>query len=165
MSADMEIDSKKCRWLDIGAGYGEFINALSKTCSPNSKILRIEPSEQKVTKAKKMGFPVKRIPLSEVSGKFTHVSLINVFSHLPDPIEFLIELKRVMAPGCILVLVTGNVGNLEREEVPGSLYLPDHLSFASEENVRTILKRTGFDLVGLNRYKFMDSMDCVCWFS
>ena len=71
--------------------------------------------------------------------RYTHVSLINVYSHLPDPAQFLRGLHRIMESNAYLLLVTGNGGDVPRSEFPGSLYLPDHLSFAGEENIRSVL--------------------------
>ncbi len=148
-----ELKSKPCRWLDIGAGYGEFIQSLTNLTALGSDLLGIEPCEVKVKKSKSLGIPVRNIGLADVQGKYTHISLINVFSHLPNPIEFLSEIKSHMEPGCQLILVTGNGADIPREEFPGSLYLPDHLSFIGEGHLKAILDKAGFTIKAIKRYR------------
>ncbi len=148
-----ELRLKPCRWLDIGAGYGEFIQALTTLTATGSELLGIEPCAPKVKKAQSLRIPVRSSALSDLQVKYTHVSLINVVSHLPNPIEFLFNIKPLMEPGCQLVLVTGNGGDIARGEFPGSLYLPDHLSFLGEGHLKTILARTGFHIKRINRHR------------
>jgi len=141
-----KIAGKSIRWLDIGAGFGELVKAVKDLAAPDSVIEGIEPCEPKVVKAMAKGLPVTTTPLSQVEGPYTHVSLINVYSHLPNPVEFLGDLDRIMNPGSHLIMVTGNGGEIERREFPGSLYLPDHLSFAGESNIRSALSDAGFEI-------------------
>ena len=143
----------ECRWLDIGAGFGEFIESLSRLTGSESVLKGLEPCEPKVRKAESRGIPVENMKLSGVTDRFTHVSLINVLSHLPNPVTFLKELHRILVPRGQVVLVTGNGGDISREDYPGSLYIPDHLSFAGERSVRKILNLAGFDVLRMNTYK------------
>jgi hypothetical protein len=148
-----ELKSKPCRWLDLGAGYGEFVQALSNLTASGSDLLGIEPCEAKVKKSKSLGIPLTNTRVSDIHAKFTHVSLINVFSHLPNPVEFLGEIKSHMEPSCQLVLVTGNAADIPRQEFPGSLYLPDHLSFVGESHIKAILDNAGFTIKAINRHR------------
>lgn len=156
---DEELMLGPCRWLDIGAGYGEFVQALTRLTPPGSLLFGIEPCRPKAKKAKSLGIPVDSARLSDVRGKYTHVSLINVFSHLPNPIEYLGWIQSLMEPGCQLLLVTGNGGDIPREEFPGSLYLPDHLSFAGEPHIKAILDQAGFHIRAIQRYRASVSND------
>ncbi|MHA1370977.1 MAG: class I SAM-dependent methyltransferase [Promethearchaeota archaeon] len=148
-----ELKSKTCKWLDIGAGYGDLIQALTNLTASGSDLLGIEPCEAKVKKGKSLGIPLTNIRLSDVHARFTHVSLINVFSRLPNPIEFLSEIKSHMEPGGQLILVTGNGAYIPREEFLGSLYLPDHLSFIGEGHIKTIPVRAQYTIKTINRYR------------
>lgn len=150
--SENELTEKPCRWLDIGAGFGELLQALREISAKDSVLLGIEPCEPKVNVAKSLGLPVENRLLKDVAGTFTHISLVNVFSHLPDPIDFLNELKPLMAPNCKMLLVTGNGGDLPRKEYPGILSLPDHLSFAGEANLHVIFEKAGFQVKKIDRY-------------
>ena len=154
-----DLGPKPIRWLDIGAGFGELVQAVKGLAAPGSEVRGIEPCEPKVKKAQSKGAPVDGTPLSKVHETFTHVSLINVYSHLPNPIKFLADVKGLLEQGGHLMLVTGNGGDVSRQEYPGSLYLPDHLSFVGEESLRTVLDRAGFNIVTLNRTRPQPSFD------
>lgn len=150
---DGALAMEKCRWLDIGAGFGEFVQSLSSLTGPGSVLKGLEPCEPKVRRARSRGIPVENTKLSDVSEKYTHISLINVLSHLPNPVTFLKELHRLLEPRGQVVLVTGNGGDINRSDYPGSLYLPDHLSFAGERSIRRILDLSGYDVLQLNLYR------------
>ena len=144
--------NKPLRWLDIGAGFGELVKAVQQLAATGSYARGIEPCAPKVKKAQALGLPIDAAQLSELNERFTHLSLINVYSHLPDPVAFISDLKCHLEPRGSLVVVTGNGGDVPRAEFPGALYVPDHLSFAGEENVKTVLQRAGFEICAVNRY-------------
>jgi len=149
------------RWLDIGAGFGELVEAVLQLCPRGSEVCGIEPCQPKVRKAQSKKLPVTAQPLSDISDRFTHVSLINVYSHLPNPVQFLGDLHRIMEPNAYLLLVTGNGGDIPRNEFPGSLYLPDHLSFAGERNIRSVLDDAKYDILTITPYAETASLDSM----
>lgn len=130
-------------WLDIGAGHGEFVAAVRRLGI--ARVLGVEPCEPKVVQAASRALPVQLGTIGDIHETFSHVSLVNVYSHLPDPVAFLTRVRRLLLPGGILLMVTGNGADVERDEVPGALYLPDHLSFAGERHLPVVLDRAGFD--------------------
>lgn len=133
-------------WLDVGAGFGEMIEALQMVLPARSRLTGIEPMRPKADHARSRGLPIFTMPLSEVQDSFDFVSLINVFSHLPDPSSFFLDLKRLVKPGGTLVIVTGNGGDLDSAaEYPDRLDLPDHLVFAGAANLEAMLRRAGFE--------------------
>ena len=144
--------SAPVRWLDIGSGYGELLQAVLDLGFRKIEAEGVEPCLPKVERARSRGLPVSSKRLDELSGPYTHVSLINVYSHLPDPIEFLASLRRIMTPGARLVLVTGNGADVVRAEFPGALYLPDHLSFACESIVRNVFEIAGYAVTRVQAY-------------
>ena len=150
---DIEASGRNMRWLDIGAGYGELLRALNDLLPTGSTVLGIEPCEPKVRVARKRKLPVENVKLEEVKGTFTHVSLMNVLSHLPDPLEFFKALKSRMTDPARLLVVTGNGAEISREEFPGPLYLPDHLLFVGESQIRRMLEMAGFNVILINRYR------------
>ena len=140
------------RWLDVGAGYGEMVQAAQSMLPPGSKVQGIEPMTAKTLHAQAAGINVVATPLSEVGEGHDVVSLINVFSHIPDFREFGRELRRVLRPGGTLLLQTGNAADLpSRSAYPGELYLPDHLVFAGEAQMGRILGDLGFRIEQVHR--------------
>jgi 2-polyprenyl-3-methyl-5-hydroxy-6-metoxy-1,4-benzoquinol methylase len=155
-----EIKGPPLSWLDIGAGYGEFVEALTRILPAGSRVEGIEPMRQKVNVAQRMNIPISTLPLASVDGRFDVVSLMNVFSHLPDFDAFLRDIRRVMNVGGVLFLETGNGGDLEdASQYPDLLYLPDHLAFAGMSHVKAFLQRNGFDLVTVHEHR----LDTIGW--
>ena len=140
--------SRPLNWLDVGAGYGELVEAVSGLAGPGSSVVGIEPMTAKVAAATARGVNVSETALSDVEGRFDVVSLINVFSHIPDFRDFGAQLRERLKPGGHLFIETGNGGDLERRaDYPDRLYLPDHLVFIGVEQMRRLLDEMGFDLV------------------
>ncbi|MBX9884566.1 MAG: class I SAM-dependent methyltransferase [Novosphingobium sp.] len=134
------------KWLDVGAGYGEFIEAVLATMPPGSEALGIDPMAPKVKVAQSRGLPVYSRELSEVGDGYDVISLINVYSHIPDFDEFGAMLASKLKPGGILFIETGNIAAVTREQFPDTLLLPDHLVFSSLPQMRMIFERLGMDL-------------------
>jgi 2-polyprenyl-3-methyl-5-hydroxy-6-metoxy-1,4-benzoquinol methylase len=147
-------------WLDVGAGYGELIEAVMGVLPPGSSVEGIEPMLPKVECARALHLPVSNTPLAAMDQRFDVVSLINVFSHLPDFDAFLGDLRQVMNDGAILFVETGNGGDLSSAaEYPDRLYLPDHLVFAGVDHIRQFLQRNGFDVSAVHALR----LDTVGW--
>jgi len=140
------------RWLDVGAGFGELLETLAIASGGSLRARGLEPNEAKAASARARHLDVSFVELSALGERFQYVSLLNVFSHLPDPPATLAELATVLEPGGELVLQTGNFAELERNEIPVSLELPDHLSFASERLLRRVLDKSGFTLLAIKTY-------------
>lgn len=146
-----ELRRRGVRWLDIGTGFGELLLALQEIARKDSVIEGIEPNETKLEKAKQLGLNVTNRSLNEISNAYDFVSLVNVFSHLPDPLQFISEVKQKLVPTGEVLLVTGNGGEVQSDKYPGSYYFPHHLTFAGEKHVIGILERAGFELVKIRR--------------
>lgn len=152
--ADLWSSGRPIRWLDVGAGYGEVVEAVAAIAPGGSTVEGIEPMRHKVLVAQALSLPVREGYLDSVSGTYDVVSLINVFSHLRDIRGFLLEVGRLLPEGGRFLIETGNVGDLgEASEVPGDLDLPDHLVFAGEGHVERFLAEAGFKVVSRTRFR------------
>jgi SAM-dependent methyltransferase len=160
MFADEIAAGKPFRWLDVGAGYGEFIEAVLKTMPSGSEAVGIEPMLYKVDTAAKLGLPVHQANLSDLTGSFDAISLINVYSHVPDFNSFAKELVSKLRPGGILFIETGNLADLaSREEFSDRLFLPDHLVFAGVGQMTEEITRLGLKV---ERTNFLP-IDSISW--
>lgn len=160
MFADEIVSGGQLRWLDIGAGYGEFLEAVQTAFHGKVEVLGIEPMEPKAREARQLGLPVSSASLKEVDGRFDIISLINVYSHIPDFDEFALLFKPLLKPRGFLFLETGNLADLDsRSEFPDILYLPDHLVFSGVRQMRQSLERIGFEVVAVEQR----SIDDVQW--
>lgn len=149
-----DLASKKT-WLDVGCGHGEFMAAVQKYSSGKVTIKGTEPNVHKQNSARKRGFNVSYFDIESHEEKYDVISILNVYSHLPDPPSFLNSLKKLLTPGGELILETGDTAGLSAKNHPRPFYLPDHLSFASESILIGILERLGFDILKINKYPFV----------
>jgi Zn ribbon nucleic-acid-binding protein len=141
-------------WLDVGAGYGEVIEAVSLLAMPGSKIEGIEPMKPKANHARARGLRIWEAFPSEITEKFEFVSIINVFSHIPDFRGFIDSIKKLMVCNGELLIESGNAGDIRNyHDVPTELDLPDHLVFAGEKHIVGYLKEAGFSIVAIKRIR------------
>ena len=147
--------SSKGTWLDVGCGHGEFIVAVQQYSQGKISARGTEPNVYKQNSAKKRGLNVGYFDIESHEDKYDFISLLNVYSHLPDPPVFIKSLKKLLNPGGELVLQTGDTAELSSVEHYRPFDLPDHLSFASETIVTDILKRIGFEIVSVSKYPYL----------
>jgi SAM-dependent methyltransferase len=140
-------------WLDIGAGFGEIVQAVERIAPLNSYVIGIEPMEPKVSVAVSLGLKIRQGYLDSIQEKFQYVSLINVFSHVPDFTSFLKEIKEKLLPKGEIFIETGNAADVKSKFFPGDLSLPDHLIFAGEKHIISFLEREGFYIIEVKRIR------------
>jgi hypothetical protein len=80
---------------------------------------------------------------------------LNVYSHLPDPPAFLAMLRGLLNHHGELLIETGNSAGFDARSHYRPFYLPDHLSFASQDIVVGILQRLGFEIVSIRTYPLL----------
>lgn len=139
-------------WLDVGAGYGEVLEAVAALAPGGSHIEGLEPMSPKAKKARERGLTITEDYLRPNHAKVDIVSAVDIFSHLPDFGSFLADVRNVLKPNGELFIETGNLADLaRREEFPGELGLPDHLVFAGEKHLLGYLDKAGFEIVRIER--------------
>jgi len=154
MFADLWQSNQPISWLDVGAGYGEFVEAITNLAPADSRVEGLEPMKPKAEDAQRRGLRVKEMYLSDVNEHYDVLSLINVFSHVPDFGDFLKDIKKVLTINGELFIETGNAGDLiSYQDVPGELDLPDHLVFSGEKNLVSFLEKAGFSVIYIKRIR------------
>ena len=141
------------RWLDIGCGYGEFMSALKKFSRNQLDVIGVEPNEHKTAAARRQGLNASYFDLDQHSETYDFISLLNVYSHLPNPPAALADWRHLLKPGGALLLETGDTAHMSPESHPTPYYLPDHLSFASESIVRGVLEKAGFEVLAVRNIR------------
>ncbi len=139
-------------WLDVGCGHGEFVAAVMQYGRGGITVKGSEPNEKKQESARKRGLDVGYFDIESHAGRYDVVSLLNVYSHLPDPPGFIRSLKNLLNPGGELILETGDVSDLPAHKLYRPYSLPDHLSFASAKILTEMLERAGFEVVRVKKY-------------
>ena len=141
-------------WLDVGAGYGEIVEAVTSLVPPGSSVEGVEPMAPKASQARARGLNVTQGYLQSNHAKVDIVSMIDVFSHIPSFGTFLLDVRNVLKPTGEVFMETGNLADLDRrEDFPGELGLPDHLAFAGEAHLLGFLERAGFELVRIEKVR------------
>jgi SAM-dependent methyltransferase len=141
-------------WLDVGAGYGEVLEAVCALAPAGSRVCGLEPMHPKAASARARGLTIIEDYLRPGQHKAQVISVVDVFSHIPDFGTFLLDVCATLEPGGELFLETGNLADLQqREEFPYELGLPDHLVFAGERHLTGYLERAGFEIVRIRRWR------------
>lgn len=143
------------RWLDVGCGHGEFITAVRQWSGGKIVPQGSEPNVRKQESARKRGLDVHFIDIETEAERYDTISLLNVFSHLPDPPGFFRSLKKLLNSGGEILLETGDTAHFTAADHYRPFYLPDHLSFASEEIVTEMLNRLDFDIVSVVKFPYV----------
>lgn len=152
--ADVMGAGRPIRWLDVGAGYGEVVEAVQALAPAGSRIEGLEPMAPKAQAARALGLRVHEAYLRDVSDRYDFVSAINVFSHVPDFRAFLREICGVLDAGGEVLIETGNAADIgPRGNFPDQLMLPDHLVFGGEAHMKRFLAEGGFDIVQTRRLR------------
>ena len=149
---DLWKSGRAISWLDVGAGYGEVVEAVKRLAPAGSAIRGLEPMEPKASAARARGLSIEVAFLTPDYPKVDIISTVNVFSHIPDFNEFLNLIKSVLKPGGEIFIETGNLADLHsRKDFGGTLGLPDHLVFAGESQMKQYLDRAGFQIVVIEK--------------
>lgn len=142
------------QWIDVGCGYGELLEAVSVVLPEGSLSLGFEPMTHKAMQARARGLTVVNEYLQSNGYSADVISMMDIFSHVPDFRSLLRVASSNLKINGYLVLETGNLADLNyRDECPGELGLPDHLAFAGEAHIHRLLSETGFEIESLVRIR------------
>jgi SAM-dependent methyltransferase len=142
-------------WVDVGCGYGEFIEALRMILPPGSKIIGVEPMAHKAEAARKQGLEVINDYLKPQQFEADFISNIDVFSHIPDYRAFLNIVRSNLKSSGELIIETGNGADLQsRKDAHNELGLPDHLVFAGRTTMSRYLDSMGFEISSVSEERF-----------
>jgi len=136
-------------FLDIGCGYGHFLEYMNRY---GWATLGIDPSSQTIAHAKARGLNVEENTIDGISlsrGPFDAITAFYVLEHLFDPFGSLQKMFMMLKPGGVLVLrvphTTPLVKALSLFKIRNSLYdVPFHLYDFSPKTLKLLLEKAGF---------------------
>ena len=157
------------RLLDVGCSSGAFLNTAVKLGFPAEGI---EPAPKAAAAALASGLTVRQGFLQDgeyADGQFDAVTLIEVIEHLSQPLELLQEIHRILRPGGILLIGTGNAASWSMAAMGSRWeYLSisrhgGHISFFSPGSIASLAQRSGFSVVAVHtrRVSFYEKGDCA----
>jgi hypothetical protein len=131
--------------LEIGAGAGFFLD-----------------------EARKAGFDPYAIEFNRIQAEYIrgHLGIpCDVVSHFYDPIAEFRTARDVLQPDGVLCFETGNLGDVDPRYFGmfSRFQYPDHLFFFSERNIRELLDRSGFELLGIFRFSIVPELVLTRW--
>lgn len=139
------------RLLDIGSGPGYFLDAGIKR---GWETIGFEPSAAAARYAEGRGLSIVNSMFSSEKatayGPFDAVVINLVFEHVPDPIHLIEDVKRILAPGGLLCIITPNDYNpLQKLLVKRHGFNPwwvvpkHHLNYFTVDSLATLLESRG----------------------
>jgi 2-polyprenyl-3-methyl-5-hydroxy-6-metoxy-1,4-benzoquinol methylase len=153
------------RLLEVGSGSGAFLYAVRPYVK---EVVGVEPDSTfrswiKRTMAIKV---LENIPKDESEEEaFDVVVSFHVLEHVPDPVDFLISLKKVLRPGGDLVVEVPNVEDVlvAVYQVPAYLkfyFQKAHLYYFSQKTLALALEKAGYDatICGIQIYDLSNHM-------
>jgi SAM-dependent methyltransferase len=160
--AALRAGDRSVQWIDVGCGYGELLEAVSASLPRDSVSLGFEPMTHKAMQARARGLTVVNDYLPHNSYSADAISMMDIFSHVPDFRGLLRVAASNLKRGGYLIIETGNLADLEyRDEAPGELGLPDHLTFAGESHIQRLLSDTGFAIDSITRIRIDGAVETL----
>jgi SAM-dependent methyltransferase len=140
--------------LDVGCGDGQL---LAKLRRPGWRLAGLEPDAACAERVRaRLGIDVRRGVLRDrlFDPPFDVVTMVHVLEHVPDPAGDLLEVRRLLGPGGVLIVEVPACDSygfaLARHRWFG-LDLPRHLTHFSTATLRRIVERAGFRVRDLHR--------------
>jgi 2-polyprenyl-3-methyl-5-hydroxy-6-metoxy-1,4-benzoquinol methylase len=156
--------NKDCKILDIGTGYGFFLNALFDAGYRN--VMGIEISKERRLMALKHG-KVKIINFDVNNpdrkiGKYDVVTLFHVLEHMSNPVLFLKNIKKLIKPQGRLICEVPNVKEMlldNCKEYNNFYWIRAHLNYFCKETLVKCFKKAKYNDIKIKfkqRYGLMN---------
>lgn len=171
VSGLLGLPPQSTRILDVGCSRGQFVRAAADL---GYRAEGVEPAPHIAAAARATGLTVHQGLLEEQrfpEGTFDALTLFEVVEHLRQPLELLRECRRVLRPGGILMLSTGNARSWTvaamgaRWDYFHIAKDGGHVSFFNPASIRLLAARSGFDAqrIDTRRVKFHEKGDVPQW--
>jgi len=160
---------EKIRLLDVGCSSGAFLNSAVEIgfCAEG-----VEPAPKAAATAQYSGLKVRQGLLHEAGyadEQFDAITLFEVIEHLQQPQELLRECRRILRPGGILLIGTGNAGSWSMSAMGASWEYLDigkhggHISFFNPGSIALLSQRTGFSVAEIQTrgVRFCEKSNCA----
>ncbi len=143
-----EIGLKVERLIDVGAGYGIFLDEW-RTASPMTKLIAVEPSGILATECRNKGFNVEELMVEDVTSYDGYADLVvcfEVLEHVYDPLNFITVLKKMVRPGGYVFVSTLCIDGFDLKTLwdkSSQISPPHHINFHSIEGFKALFTRAG----------------------
>lgn len=146
--------------LDVGAGSGMLVEqALKKGYRAEG----IEPSHWLAGKARQLGLPVELgvLPSAKLHPPYDVVSLVDVIEHVSDPIDMLVQARKVLADDGVLLIVTPDVSSIVARVLGFRWwhFRVAHICYFNRTTLDLALRTAGFQIKSFKRPTWYFSAD------
>ena len=140
--------------LDVGCGTGEFLDVARRR---GWRTAGVEISAYAAQYGRRQyGLDIRTGTLSGdlfAERSFAAVTLWDVIEHVPDPVATLASSARLLTPGGVLALSTGDMESLCARLCGRHWHLfnlPEHVFFFSRRTIDDVLRRAGFEVASIS---------------
>lgn len=153
-------NGKHAKVLELGCGFGELLAQL-READFDAVGFDTAHAARESCLAKGLPFIVAESTAELPDGSFDAITAIEVIEHVTSPTQFLAELRRLLRPGGLLFISTGNWNWVRRLRGTPYIMPEGHLQYFTPSTLTAYLHKTHFqiDLVTLNRnwngFRFM----------
>lgn len=169
ISSSLQSTPANIRLLDVGCSSGSFLGTAVQL-GYNAE--GVEPAAQAAAAAQARGLKVRHGLLNEVAysdGEFDAITLFEVIEHLREPLPLLQECHRILRPGGILLIGTGNAASWTASSTRESwAYFSiathgGHISFFTPNSLKKLARATGFSAQRLDTrsVRFCEKKKCT----
>ena len=171
ISGLLEKTARDIRVLDVGCSRGSFLAAGTRL---GFQMEGVEPAATIAAAARASGHVV-HIGLLDPVGlpprSFDAITLFEVVEHPKDPLPLLQECRRILRPGGVLVVSTGNTASWtvaamrERWDYFHIAKDGGHISFFNPRSISLLAARSGYrvERIATTRVKFFEKSDVPRW--
>lgn len=153
LAAELGMPLEGLRLLDVGCSSGAFLASARKL---GCRVQGVEPATRAAESARAQGLEVFNGTLDAArfpSSSFDAATLFEVIEHLVAPIDLLQEIGRVLRPGGVLLVGTGNAASWTVRSLGAhwDYFSIDrhggHISFFNPGSMRLAAQRAGFTTI------------------
>lgn len=145
--------------LDVGCGTGCLLERMATVDGMHREGIELNSARAKFAR-EKAGCEVHSVPIEafETDKKFDVVTLINVFSHVPDVNGLIPAIRKVMNDDGRLIMKVGEMAPTVRKDAMFDWQIPDHLQFMGLGFSKHLAERHGFEIERCDRVKWGDEL-------
>jgi SAM-dependent methyltransferase len=136
--------TRDTRWLDFGCGSGGLVRYVKQRAACD--IVGFDEGGI-VARARERGLPlVSRDELEKSEGRFDVITAVEVLEHIVDPASTVQLIRRLLKPGGLFFLTTGNARPFRDRLAKWAYVIPEiHISFFEPETLAKLMKSAGLE--------------------